>query len=67
MMTADGPPRPPAAVRSGRSIPRLERSLLEAVDAALDEADWRALDDLINILDALTLRTSRTRRPPMLH
>ncbi len=59
MTITDGSPGP--------SILRLEKSLLEAMDAALDEADWRALDDLLNILTALTLRTSQTRRPPTLH
>ena len=45
----------------------LERSLLEAMDAALDEADWRALDDLISILASLTLRTGKTNRTRVLH
>ena len=45
----------------------LERSLLDAMDAALDEADWRALDDLLNILSSVTLRTSQTSHSRVLH
>ena len=54
-------------VRSNQSVMPLEHSLFEAMFAAIDEGNWPVLEDLLNILSRLTLRSTTLSRGSTSH